>query len=75
MWVGIVKVSKPFQLGDNLYKEGDEITVTHGIECDYAAWTNAGIWDLPNEYIDKSSITTLVKGYKPVKSIETVIKL
>lgn len=61
MWAGIAKVKKPFSLGNLFYKPGDEVTITHGVKCKYAAWVSVGVYDLPNELIDESSITELVK--------------
>lgn len=48
MWAGIAKVKKPFSLGNLFYKPGDEVTITHGVKCKYAAWVSVGVYDLPN---------------------------
>lgn len=37
-------------------KKGDKITITKGVKQKYAAWTSKGIFDLPIEYVDESSI-------------------
>lgn len=40
-------------------KKGDKITITKGVKFKYAAWTSSGIFDLPEEYVDESSIVQL----------------
>lgn len=37
-------------------KKGNSITITKGVKCKYAIWHHSGIWDLPEEYVNESSI-------------------
>ncbi len=54
MWAADAKVKKDIPLTN--VKKGEEVTITRGLKYKYALWGNEGVFDLPAEYIDKSSI-------------------
>ena len=54
MWAADAKVKKDIPLTE--VKKGEEVTITKGREYEYALWCTEGIFDLPAEYIDKSTI-------------------
>ena len=51
MWMieAIAKIDIP--LGNEIIKQGTEITITHGKNEKYALWHHSSIWDLPEEYV------------------------
>lgn len=59
MWAANAKVKKDVPL--TTVKEGDTVTITKGREYKYALWCTEGVFDLPEEYIDKSSIVVFSK--------------
>lgn len=48
------------QYGDQTIPAGTKITITKGLQFEYALWIGYGIYDLPKEYIDESTINVKV---------------
>jgi len=51
MWAAIAKAKKDIPLEGRIIPKGTVITITKGLEFEYALWTSPYIWDLPKEYI------------------------
>lgn len=40
----------------DIIEENTSITITKGKDCKYAIWSHYGIYDLPEEFIDETTI-------------------
>jgi hypothetical protein len=58
-WIQWLKNTIP---DENGIEQGTKITITKGKNEKYALWHSTGIWDLPEEFVNESSIRIISKN-------------
>jgi hypothetical protein len=65
MWAAYAKLRIAIPDIHESLVEGKEVTITKGVNEKYALWHHTGIYDLPEEYIDSTTIRDLNKPITP----------
>jgi hypothetical protein len=61
MWAAYANTKIEIVLPERTIPKGKEVTITRGRNDKYAIWCSAGVYDLPEHYIDEETIKQFAK--------------